>query len=119
MPMHLNTMFTAAEIQTARLAGPFDFTKEMPVLRIDALKDARRIPVHDNATFGDIGTKLFDLDADPAQEIPLRDPTVEARLIAATAEIFAAHDAPPEIYQRYGLGDVAAGAEPITTAITA
>ena len=119
MPMHLTSLFSAAEMRTARLAGPFDFTKEMPVLRIDALKDARRIPIHDDAGFGDIGTKLFDLETDPAQEKPLRDTAVETRLIAAVAAIFAAHDAPPEIYHRYGLGDAAAKAEPITTAITA
>ena len=104
MPMHLNTLFSAAEMRTARLAGPFDFTKEMPVLQIDALMDARRIPIHDNARFGDIGTKLFDLEADPDQEKPFRDADTEARLERAVTEIFRAHDAPAEIYGRYGLG---------------
>lgn len=108
MPMHLKTLFTAAEMQTARMAGPFDFTKEMPVMQIDALKDARRIPTDDNDTFGDLGTRLFDLDADPNQERPLRDEDVEMRLLAAVVAIFEAHDAPAEIYSRYGLGGAAA-----------
>ena len=105
MPTHLTTPFSAAEMQTAQLVRPFDFTQNMPVLRIDALKDARRIPMQDKAAFADIGTKLFDLAADPAQEKPLRDARVEARLAAAVTEIFRAHDAPRELYPRYGLED--------------
>ena len=51
MPMHLSSLFSAAEMKTAVMAEPFDFTKGMPVMRIDALKDARRIPIHDNKRF--------------------------------------------------------------------
>src|SRR6266581_3874005 len=40
MPMHLSSLFSAAEMNTAVMSGPFDFTKGMPVMRIDALKDA-------------------------------------------------------------------------------
>ena len=103
MPMHLNTLFSAAEMETARLAGPFDFTKQMPVLQIDALKDARRIPIHDGALFGDVGTNLFDLAVDPEQAKPFRNAEIEARLVSAVTAIFRAHDAPPEIYDRYRL----------------
>ncbi len=104
MPMHLHTLFTAAEMKTSKLVEPFGFTKEMPLLRIDALKDARRIPIHDGKRFDPgIGTTLYDLEADPRQERPLRDPLVEARLDAAMIEILIAHDTPPELYGRYGL----------------
>ena len=103
MPMHLHTLFTADEIRTAQLAQPFDFTKGMPVMRIDALKDARRVPIHDGVGFEDVGTKLFDLDSDPKQQSPCEDPTTEARLAAIIARIFAEHDAPMEIYGRMKL----------------
>ncbi len=103
MPMHLNSLFTSAELETAELAGPFDFTKEMPVLKIEALRDARRIPIHDDASFDDTGTRLFDLDADPGQDRPLRDDAIESRLRGAISAVLAEHDAPGELYGRYGV----------------
>jgi arylsulfatase A-like enzyme len=103
MPMHLHTLFSADEIRTAALAPPFDFTKGMPVMRIDALKDARRIPIHDGVGFEDVGTKLFDLEEDPAQGNPIDDPETAARMQRIIAEIFADHDAPPEIFERVNL----------------
>jgi hypothetical protein len=103
MPMHLHTLFSAEEIRTAALVSPFDFTKGMPLMRIDALKDARRIPIHDGATFEDVGTKLFDLEADPQQKRPIEDVRIAARLEKIIAGIFSAHDAPAEIFQRMNL----------------
>jgi arylsulfatase A-like enzyme len=104
MPMHLHTLFSVEEMKTSRLAGPFDFTKEMPLLKIDALKDARRIPMHDNKLFDPgIGTTLYDLSRDPKQLAPFRDPAIEGTLRAGISAVLAAHDAPPEIYARYGL----------------
>ena len=104
MPMHLSSLFSGAEMRTAKLAPPFDFTKDMPVLRIDALKDARRIPIHDNKRFDPhVGTTLYDLAADPAQQHQFRDPLIERRFIAGIATVLAAHDAPPEFYSRYGV----------------
>lgn len=104
MPMHLHTLFTAAEMKTATLHRPFDFTKEMPILRIDALKDARRIPMHDAKRFDPgIGTTLYDLRTDPGQERPLRDEGLEAAFKGAIEGVLAAHDTPSEFYRRYGL----------------
>lgn len=104
MPMHLHTLFSAAEMKTAELREPFDFTKEMPLLKIDALKDARRIPIHDGQKFAPhAGTTLYDLEADPKQLRPFRDPTIEARFARAIAAVLRDHDTPSEIYDRYGL----------------
>ena len=104
MPMHLHSLFTAAEMKTSQLAGPFDFTKDMPILKIDALKDARRIPIHDDNLFDPgIGTTLYDLSCDPKQAKPFRDAAIERTMAAGMAAVLAAHDAPPEYYARYGL----------------
>jgi len=104
MPMHLSTMFSGAEMRTAKLAPPFDFTKDMPILRIDALKDARRIPIHDNKKFDPgVGTTLYDLATDPLQQRPFRDPVIERRILESIANVLAAHDAPAEFYSRYGI----------------
>jgi arylsulfatase A-like enzyme len=111
MPMHLHTLFSAAEMKSSKLAGPFDFTKEMPILKIDALKDARRIPLHDDKYFDPgVGTTLYDLARDPKQFVPFRDAAIERRMLAGIVDVLAAHDAPGEIYTRYGLATVAAKA---------
>jgi arylsulfatase A-like enzyme len=103
MPMHLNSMFSTPEMETARLVGPFDFTKRMPLLKVDALMDARRIPIHDGRWFEDVGTRLFDLATDPQQVTPFRDSAIEARLMDGIAAVLRGHDAPVEIFGRYGL----------------
>lgn len=104
MPMHLNSLFSAAEMKTAALAGPFDFTKGMPVMRIDALKDARRIPMHDGKEFdAEGGTVLFDIIADPKQAKRFRDAAIEQRLLRGIAEVLREHDTPREFYGRYGV----------------
>lgn len=108
MPMHMASMFTSEELQTAQLVEGFDFTKGMRVLRIDALKNAQRVPVQDGETFQDVGTRLYDLDADPLQQVPYRDAAIEARLLRQLAEVLKEHDCPPEIYDRYGVIDFAA-----------
>jgi arylsulfatase A-like enzyme len=107
MPMHLNTLFTPKELRTAQLAEPFDFTKDVPILRIDALQDARRIPIHDGQAFGDTGTKLYDLLSDPQQQQPIRNEAVEQQLRGGIRSVLQQHDAPSELYGRYGLADTA------------
>ncbi|MGF1475234.1 MAG: sulfatase [Geminicoccaceae bacterium] len=103
MPMHVNTLFRADEMKTATLREPFGFTKEMPVLKIDALMTADRIPIHDKEAFQDIGTRLYDLATDPEQTTPFRDPAIEDRLAKALVAVLRAHECPREIYHRYGL----------------
>ena len=111
MPMHLHSLFTPAEMKTSRLSEPFDFTKEMPILKIDALKDARRIPIHDDKLFDlGVGTTLYDLERDPTQTKPFRDSALEERIRTGIGQVLAAHDAPAEFYARYGLASP--GAEP-------
>jgi hypothetical protein len=102
MPMHMTSLFTPAEMRTSQLAEPFDFTKGMPLLKIDALKDARRIPNNDRVGWAvDHGTTLYDLEADPGQLHPFRDAALEARLADGIRAVLAAHDAPGEIYRRF------------------
>lgn len=103
MPAHIRSMMTPAELQTAELVRDFSFTKEMPVLRIDALRDARRIPNVDGRVFENCGTQLFDLHADPRQLNPIRADAVEARLRTGIVAALRAHEAPPELYERYEL----------------
>jgi len=91
-------------MRTAAMHPGFDFTKGMPVMRIDALKDARRIPMHDGKRFDPgVGTTLYDLATDPRQMKPFRDAVLERRFHEGIARELRAHDAPPEIYARYDI----------------
>ena len=103
IPTHMTSMFSSAEMRTAEMVGPFGFTKEMPVMKIDARADARRIPIHDNAKFQDLGTRLFDLEKDPKQTAPFRDEAIERRLRTGLIEVLAAHECPAEVFKRLGL----------------
>ncbi len=77
------------------LAEPFAFTKGMRTLQIPA--DARGQGDH----------LLFDLEADPQEQTPLRDEAVEARMLEHIARLMRECDAPPEQFVRMGVEDFA------------
>ena len=76
------------------LAGPFSFTKGCRVMKIAARgwRDMHQF-----------GTLLFDLETDPHQENPLRDPVIEQMMINHMLRLMKANDAPPEQFERLGL----------------
>lgn len=102
MPMHSTSMFEVREFQHTTLHGGFNFTKGAPVLKIPALPDAKRPPMQGGG-FEDTHTVLYDLTKDPQQEMPFRDPDIEARLNKKIVQEMKRHDAPQEIYARFGL----------------
>jgi hypothetical protein len=105
MPMHIRSRMSIDELRSAELVQGFDFTKGAPLLRIDARKDARRIPIVDGNMFENLGTRLYDVLADPNQEKAYRDRTVEVRLREGIAVALREHDCPEEVYERLGLSD--------------
>jgi hypothetical protein len=50
-----------------------------------------------------VGTTLYDIQADPKQIKPFRDPAIERRILAGITAQMRAHDAPLELYARYGI----------------
>lgn len=96
MPTHMRRRFTAEELRTAELAGPFAFTQGCRVLRL-------RTHLWDWVNAYPRGTMLFDLEQDPEQRRPLHDPEVERRMLAHLLRLMRAADAPPEQYERLGL----------------
>ncbi len=101
MPMHNRSLFETKELQAAELHPGFNFTKGVPVLKVPALADAKRSPRQGG--FADTRTVLFDLRNDPHQLTPVYDPEVEQRLCDAICREMQAHDAPQELYRRFGL----------------
>ena len=102
-PQHMLEPFTAKELRTAELGPAFDFTQGIRLLRIDAQKDAKRVPMHDGQTFQDPGFALFDLELDPRQERPIRDAEVEARLYGGLMATLRSLDTPREAFHWYAL----------------
>lgn len=102
MPQHARTPFTAEELRGAALHPGFGFTGGVPVLRVPALKGAKRPPMQGGG-FADTATVLYDLVADPGQTRPCGDPQTKARLSAAIRAEMARHEAPPELFGRFEL----------------
>ena len=104
MPMHLSSLFSGAEMKTAKLAPPFDFTKGMPVLRIDALKDARRIPIARRQALRSRRRHDALRPRDrPEQKRPFRDAAIERRFHAGIAACCARTTRRPSSTTRYGV----------------
>ena len=87
-------MFTVDELQDIRLAEPFAFTKGCRL---------NQIPARAWAMPHSFETLLFDLEADPKQEHPIRDAAIERRMIAYMMDLMQSNDAPAEQFERLGL----------------
>jgi len=106
MPTHLAALFSVDEMRTATLAEPFSFTKNCPLLRIEASPRAAMPGAALNKSAHEFGNLLYDLKTDSEQTNPLDDPATEKRMAELLVKLMKATDAPPEQYKRLGL-DVA------------
>ncbi|MFB3892116.1 MAG: sulfatase [Phycisphaerae bacterium] len=94
MPTHMRNMFRMDELRAAEISRPFSFTKGAPLIRTPAS------PWYQPHKFG---TLLFDVQEDPRQERPLKDPAVEKMMIDHLVRLMKENDAPEEQYERLGL----------------
>lgn len=103
MPTHINTRFSTQELERATLAPPFDWTKNVPLLKVPVTE---RSPMYYNYGPGCLienETRLYDLRTDPGQERPLADPAREGEMVAKMLGQMHANDAPREAYERLDL----------------
>lgn len=94
MPLRLDKRMSR-ELETASLAEPFDFTKNMPVLKIKAKPT-------DGYT-SEYGSQLFDLEQDPDQLHPIENQQIRDRLLEGAAKLMYETDAPRELFDRMGI----------------
>jgi len=94
MPTHMRGRFSPEVLGAATLATAQPFTKGCPVLKIPAKAPVAR---------DQFPNLLFDLATDPAQELPLEDPEIEASMITALCREMIRCEAPPEQFERLGL----------------
>ncbi len=116
MPTHMRARFSVDEMRTMQIAGPFSFTKECPVMKIQgrafgsmpervmqmvrSMQNGEYVITKYNESQK---TMLFDLTRDPGQLTPLDDPAVEERMIRLMVNLMKENDAPAEQYVRMGL----------------
>lgn len=93
-PANMNQRYPLEKLRTGEAVGPLSFSKGVPLMRY-ASKALHQITAPR-------GTLLYDLKEDPAQETPLHDPEVEARMTAHAQRLMAEIDAPTEQYARLG-----------------
>jgi arylsulfatase A-like enzyme len=97
---HMNNMFRVEELQDIQLAEPFSFTKGCRTMKVAARswRDMHQF-----------GTLLFDLESDPKQENPIRDPAIEQMMVTHLIRLVKDNDAPPDQFERLGLDQGAGG----------
>jgi len=103
MPTHIISMFSVEELKNMSIAPPFDFTQGVPVMKVPVIPESPYFKRHGPGVLIDCGNRLFDLNNDPTQTIPIHDSEVENRLICKMIEIMDANDAPEELYSRFDL----------------
>lgn len=106
MPTHQKAMFAHEEFEGAELANSFAFLRGIPILKLPARPHPNR---GQGAVVEDTETVLYDLQADPGQERPIKNPEVEKRLVDLMMKIMKRNEAPIESFTRLNL-DVPASA---------
>ncbi len=98
MPTHQRTFFVREEFENASLENSFAFSRGFPVLKLPARKGSGQ-----GAQIEDTNTVLYDLKVDPGQLTPIENKEVENRLKVKIAAELCRHEAPTEVFQRFGL----------------
>ncbi|MCC7079226.1 MAG: sulfatase [Burkholderiales bacterium] len=109
MPMHPASYFTLDEMKGAELLNaPFGFCHGFPLMKIPALDQAKRPPMQ-GGVFEDARNALYDLKEDAAQARPIEDAQLTRRMVELLNRHMAIHEAPVELYARFGLAPVDPG----------
>ncbi len=97
MPTHIKSLFSVDELQQMIIAPPFSFSKGCSLLQVEGL-----------GSIGSInpflwGSLLFDLEKDPEQRSPIRDPGVELQMLEYLLKLMRRNEAPSDQFLRLGL----------------
>ena len=104
MPTRMTSRFAISELVDATLANPFSFSKGVPLLKLKPrTNDAGEALEVQGMTFEDTATRLYDLQSDPRQEIPIQDEKTEDRLATVMTALMQEADAPSELFKRLDL----------------
>ncbi len=109
MPTHMRSHFERLEFEGAETVADMPYSRGFPVWRLPMKADARanmigRYPLLDASD------ALFDLSSDPGQTNPLNDAARSEACYRRMAELLEQHEAPAEIFARFGLDGILDGA---------
>ncbi len=99
MPVHPASYFTKAEFAEAELVNDLPFANGYPVLKLNALNNARRPPMLGGAP-ADANNVLYNLQSDPTQSRPASD--APQHYIKALEHALTKNNAPQELLWRFG-----------------
>jgi hypothetical protein len=102
MPTHMRALFSVEELRMAELHEPFGFTKGVPLLKIPSKEGSLGGPGGETIK-APLDTLLYDLELDPGQERPFKDSIIEHRMQGHIVGLLKNHEAPEELYLRFGL----------------
>ena len=102
MPTHMTKLFTVEELKSASLAGPFEFTKELPVLRVAHKSKAgtKTHSFHFPEKMEDTQSVNYYVKSDPGQTKPITDKKILERLNQEMMRLINENDAPKETVLR-------------------
>ena len=98
MPTHMRQFFSNEELQTATLHKPFDFTKDIPLLKINRIE---RKTDGGYKGFEDTKSALYNLQNDPGQLTPLVDEKKSNEYQQMMIDIINEYDPPKELIKNY------------------
>jgi arylsulfatase A-like enzyme len=101
-PSRMMGAFEIEELTDLSLSPPFDFTKNIKLLKVTSWPGAKRPPTDQKGGLADAETVLFDVEADPKQTQPIKDKKIIAKLKDEIVRNLRSHDAPQEFYGLYG-----------------
>ena len=98
MPTHMRQFFSNEELQTATLHKPFDFTKDIPLLKINRIE---RKTDKGYKGFEDTKSALYNLQKDPGQLSPITDEKKSKEYQQMMIDIINEYDPPKELIKNY------------------
>lgn len=102
MPAHMTKLFSIEELKNVQLVPPFNFTKEIPLLKVahQSKADTKTHSFHFPEKMEDTETVMYDIKSDPGQTIPVLDTTITKRLNEELFRLMEENDAPKEAIDR-------------------
>ncbi len=100
MPTHQQGFFKPHELRNISIVGPLPFSRGCEIMKIPSASRLKNVTFCNSFHYGDL---LWDLQADPNQEHPIRDEALRARLILQMTSLMRDNDADADQYRRLGL----------------
>jgi arylsulfatase A-like enzyme len=102
MPTHMTKPFSIEELKGSTLVPPFNFTKELPLLKVPhkSKADTKTHSYHFPEKMEETQSAIYDVSLDPGQQQKIENLQVKAKLDAELLRLIRENDAPTEALKR-------------------